>query len=663
MRLFLLAILLFTQIFVQPSLYANQACADQLLNLAPRQAELPHITEHDVQAAKDRRAFHQKMRALLFGDKYKIDETDSEAVKALKILLQKREYSSFFRFKDETLKNLDKPIADFKALAKPLLNPQLGYLAKLMLIRQAEYTVDLTYYIFAKDEAGRAIVYELMQALKRGVSVRVMVDSVGSLSASATGNQHLKSLITFAKENAGYVKDPITGKPTNIKASVEVLIFNPLTNWISPTRDFIVRNVKRMAELLGMEFKKDFQLTGWNPNRRSHDKIIMSDAEFASRAVVIVGGRNVANRYYELDPSDTANFRDGEVIVRNHPDNFDSKDRYSRVGEVITDQYDRLYFHRANWRLYEGPVGKIFGREKDYKKMAEAFYKVEEATWKTLNKINEDIRKPDFGKKFLTQGFEPHMVNFINSAQNIAKNTPEPLEPLLGGLVNNTQNQLNNKGDLLTSIISSFANEHEAVTIVSPYLWLSDGSKKGTLNEIGMIREWLKGNPRRHLYVYTNSVITSDNIPAQALVDMVTAPKLMLDPELSGRVTVYEYGRINDAALGGTKVYGKLHYKAVYFHGQKLSVITTYNKDPRSQFINSEVGVTIRSFDTLLGSQYSKEIEADIADIREKSHLWGSEEFTAIRTHEKLSLMQKTSIKYQSNILWLLEKLHLWWLI
>jgi cardiolipin synthase len=47
-------------------------------------------------------------------------------------------------------------------------------------INQARYSIDLETYIFNRDELGRKIVEALIEACKRGVTVRVLVDGAGS---------------------------------------------------------------------------------------------------------------------------------------------------------------------------------------------------------------------------------------------------------------------------------------------------------------------------------------------------------------------------------------------------------------------------------------------------------------------------------------------------
>ena len=45
------------------------------------------------------------------------------------------------------------------------------------------------------------------------------------------------------------------------------------------------------------------------------------------------------------------------------------------------------------------------------------------------------------------------------------------------------------------------------------------------------MRAWLDEHPGTRLEIVTNSVLTSDNFSSQAIIDMDTAPRLLLDQE------------------------------------------------------------------------------------------------------------------------------------
>jgi phosphatidylserine/phosphatidylglycerophosphate/cardiolipin synthase-like enzyme len=143
---------------------------------------------------------------------------------------------------------------------------------KIWLIEHAQHTIDMVYFIFTQDLAGQAVVGALCDAVQRGVDVRIMVDSIGSLSFYHT---ELMALETCA-DKAGFMRT-IDGQLTPYKARVEVVLFN------SPLRTI-----------------------AW-ANRRSHDKLMVVDGAFPGEAVVMTGGRNVSLSYYGVNADGSEN--------------------------------------------------------------------------------------------------------------------------------------------------------------------------------------------------------------------------------------------------------------------------------------------------------------------------------------------------------------------
>lgn len=99
---------------------------------------------------------------------------------------------------------------------------------KIYLIENAKYTVDLTYYIFSTDIVGEAVLGALCNAVKRGVDVRIMVDSLGSFSFVHSELKGLKE----CENEAGYLKNR-QGEITNSRARVQAVVFNALTELAS----------------------------------------------------------------------------------------------------------------------------------------------------------------------------------------------------------------------------------------------------------------------------------------------------------------------------------------------------------------------------------------------------------------------------------------------
>jgi phosphatidylserine/phosphatidylglycerophosphate/cardiolipin synthase-like enzyme len=137
-------------------------------------------------------------------------------------------------------------------------------------IRNAVRTIDIQTFIFANDETGRFIAYELLQAAERGVRVRLLLDAWVLL-----GNPSLLAFLNIAHPN------------------IELRHYNPPAKRLLPaTGDLIAAAVTDFSTM----------------NHRMHNKAFIVDNSCA-----IVGGRNYQNDYY--DRSATRNFRDREVLV------------------------------------------------------------------------------------------------------------------------------------------------------------------------------------------------------------------------------------------------------------------------------------------------------------------------------------------------------------
>lgn len=146
--------------------------------------------------------------------------------------------------------------------------PSMALEARLTLIRRARVSLDLQYYHLADDTVGRSVLRELRDAAARGVRVRLLLDDFHT-----TGLDELL-LGLAAHENAA------------------VRVFNPFAS--------------ARGSSLGrwMQLASDFRRL----NHRMHNKLFMADG-----AMALVGGRNLADGYFQRDAG--ANFIDFDVLA------------------------------------------------------------------------------------------------------------------------------------------------------------------------------------------------------------------------------------------------------------------------------------------------------------------------------------------------------------
>ena len=497
---------------------------------------------------------------------------------------------------------------------------------KLWMIENAEHTIDVVYYIFKYDVVGEAMLGALCNAVRRGVDVRIMVDSIGSIDPSHTG---LMALETCADE-AGHMRT-MDGQLTDNKARVQTVIFNALS-----------------------------RPSSWK-NRRSHDKLLVIDGAFPSKAMVITGGRNISLAYYGIKADgseDPTAYRDLEILLKSR-----ETDTFSNitVGDVSTIYYTLLFLHRENKRLYpiyfddseslyEDP--DPFAGDRLRAQESLAFVKQLPAIAEMLAQMTEYMRTGFHDTDVL---LAHELANLTN--RNVVTNTIENLK----GNPNSIMYVLSEYGDEL--------DENGVLRIVSPYMFIAkyyDAEGNVVHDGAEELKQWLREHPKNRVEIITNSVLTSDNFFAQSMIDMDVGPRLLLTPELEQawvsslkdgelnkavvgsdewqqlinhpQLFIYQTGRLDAASLGeGTKHYGKLHAK--YFMGINGGFVGTANFDYRSRLYNNEMGFFYS------GEAVHADLDAIFDDLIADSYRWGSPEWLEMRQ----KVRDKGGIKGQST--------------
>lgn len=225
---------------------------------------------------------------------------------------------------------LGKSIADRLALNPGasgfmLLGDDLdAFVARMILMQNAEKSIDAQYYLLHSDLTGSVFVYGLIQAADRGVRVRLLLDDIG-----------------------------LQGKDRGILAlnshpNIEVRVFNPFD-----------RSRVRLTQFL----------TGFGKvTRRMHNKTFTVDNQ-----VSIVGGRNIGDEYFAARPDLV--FRDLDVacvgpVVKEVSHSFDTywnhrlaypadsfirkvldpeeiKAKYLKLKDYVSSQADSRYHEAA----------------------------------------------------------------------------------------------------------------------------------------------------------------------------------------------------------------------------------------------------------------------------------------------------------------------------
>jgi putative cardiolipin synthase len=144
---------------------------------------------------------------------------------------------------------------------------------RLALIDSAKHSIDVQYYLWYGDAAGRILVKRLLDAADRGVKVRMLVDDLNTLISDA-------ATVTLRDQVAAWM---------DAHPNLELRLFNPWTK-----REISARVGEALSELDRV-------------NRRMHNKQLIVDNQ-----AVVIGGRNVGDEYVGLNAA--FNFHDLDVL-------------------------------------------------------------------------------------------------------------------------------------------------------------------------------------------------------------------------------------------------------------------------------------------------------------------------------------------------------------
>jgi cardiolipin synthase C len=182
-------------------------------------------------------------------------------------------------------------------------------LARVHLIDSARKTIDLQTFHFEQDDSGRLVLDALMDAARRGVHVRLLMDQLSGLDDAVIW-AHL----------AGFHRN------------FELRMYNPLF---------------RQAQVGPLEFTAGVVFRFGTVNRRMHNKVMVVDG-----TVGIVGGRNIQDEYFDWHPG--YDYRDRDILVagpaaRTMTENFDAfwEDPRTLPPEELSDVARLLLRDRA----------------------------------------------------------------------------------------------------------------------------------------------------------------------------------------------------------------------------------------------------------------------------------------------------------------------------
>lgn len=416
-----------------------------------------------------------------------------------------------------------------KSAAFVMDNGEHALRIRAWLALNAKSTIDVQYFIWSTDNVGRLALAGLLQAADRGVKVRILVD------------------------------DLMLEKPWDLllamdaHPNVDIRIYNP-NNTLGV--GFWRRLWTTLTDFRGI-------------NQRMHQKSFIVDGRAA-----VVGGRNMADEYYDFDPE--FNFRDRDILV---------------AGPVV-GQIDTAFSEHWASALSK-PVAQVLPEEA----AALDATRLDSVRTDLLVNWNDSTR------------FSPTMRQGI---QDVPRRVPDLLSDMdlcqaryifdAPGK-NDGSKGLAGGGKTTEALAQLLDSARSEVLIQSPYLILDDPAlaKLRALVERGV-----------KVRISTNSAANSDNHYAvsgyQRQRRKILAAGIEvreLKPHPANRTKVLQ----RYAQFGDRQPVIVLHAKTAVVD-RRLLFVGTYNLDPRSQNLNTEAGVVMTS--TKLAEESATAIEADM---------------------------------------------------
>ena len=369
--------------------------------------------------------------------------------------------------------------------------------ARLRLLEKAERTVDLQYFLMKDDTAGNVVLHALLQAADRGVRIRFLLDDI----FTTTPDRNLLLV--------------------NQHPNIEVRLFNPVSR-----RGFRALN-----------YVGDFR----RANRRMHNKSFTTD-----NAISIVGGRNIADEYFQL--KDTAVFSDFDVVALGPV-----------VGE-ISKSFDDYWNH-----VLAIPIEQL-SPDLEANALEEKRAEIGEQASALYTGVYENALKSRLLQDIIS-GAQPL---FVANARVMA-DSPEKLVNAVGPAHKKLAGELR---ELVTSATKE-------VIIISPYYVPGR-------NGVELTRNLVDSSVR--VVVVTNSLASNNHVPVHSAYGRYRKDIAGMGVELfETRADAGRFTQVADAPEQFT-----LHTKLILIDRRYLFV-GSLNMDPRSIDINAEMGLLIDS--------------------------------------------------------------------
>ena len=379
------------------------------------------------------------------------------------------------------------------------------------LLEKAERSIDIQSYLIRDDLSGNLIALKLIEAANRGVRVRLLMDDALTEPIDA-------GLLSL-----------------NDHINIEVRVFNPFP--------------RRRSRLIS--FIANFNIL----NRRMHNKSFTVDNQ-----VTIVGGRNLADEYYQT--SVTSEFLDEDIAA---------------IGPVVDDVSNGFDEY---WNTKEAIPISVFDKYVPHQALNETI----EAGQRHLEKQRDSP---------VIRGLNEHLVRelvdgvlpWVSAKTELVLDHPDKVRGLVRRQI----------GEVTQRLIQMVSSATEEVIVVSPYFV----PQREGVDFFGALAK--KGV---RVVILTNSLASTNHSSVHAVYARYRKPLLRHGVEL------YELRPIEDGSMVGDADSARLTLHSKVAIVDRLSAfVGSFNLDPRSLYINTELGMVVESGD-IAGAMASSGLES-----------------------------------------------------
>ncbi len=386
----------------------------------------------------------------------------------------------------------------------PLSQGVDAFLARAVLAKKAQHTIDAQYYILYDDLTGDAFLALLIEAADRGVRVRILLDDF----LAKKKDERLQAM--------------------EVHPNIEVRLFNPFGNG-TPKYLQAVTDINTIT-------------------RRMHNKAFIVDNQ-----AMVIGGRNIADEYFDADPNIAYN--DLDILT---------------WGPVVADVSTAFDAYWNNELAY--PLKTLTPNIKDNASLEQ----IRQTMLDLISDQNQTTYSQALAQSDFSKALNTNTMQTFKGPAYVIADDPRKL----------SASRKATELFLWDKVRDEFANTQKELFIISPYFV---PGKDGTS---GLIEMEAKGV---EVTILTNTGATNNHASVHA--KYIKYRKELIE----GGVDIYEFrpdfsrdNVINQDADNKVGKAATLHTKA-FFIDRERSFIGSLNFDPRSFTENTEQGVIFDS--------------------------------------------------------------------